>query len=276
LPVSLDRPTLDDMIDNDDAPIGRVLSRREVLTLLGASALVACAPTPAASPAPTVAPTQATSEGSPVATAAGGTPTPAPVATPGAVAAVPSCIVRPALTEGPFFVDTKLDRSDIRETRPGIPLALTINVSRLSGGQCRSLQGAVVDVWHCDAAGAYSGVAQNNTSGQRWLRGLQTTDGNGTAKFTTIYPGWYPGRAVHIHFKVRTSEGGRTSDFTSQLFFDEKVNDEVFAQAPYAQHAGSRTRNETDGIFRGSDGKLTLVTAKSGSGYTAMFDIGLA
>jgi protocatechuate 3,4-dioxygenase beta subunit len=267
-----------EILDADDAPIGRVLSRREVLALLGASALAACAPAPAASPAPqTEVATQPTSTGSPAATPAGAASTPAPAATPGAVVAVPSCVVKPALTEGPFFVDTKLDRSDIRETRPGIPLALTFNVSRVTGGQCRLLQGAVVDAWHCDAAGAYSGVAANNTSGQRWLRGLQTTDANGTAKFTTIYPGWYQGRAVHIHFKIRTTDAsGRVSDFTSQLFFDEKVNDEVFAQAPYSQRTGTRTRNENDGIFRGSGGKLTLVTTRSATGYSATFDIGLA
>lgn len=259
------------MSDIDDAPVGRVLSRREALALLGAGALAACAPAvtspPAASPALSFPATA-----SAIPTVAG---TGAPVATVGAVAAVPSCVVRPALTEGPFFVDTKLDRTDIRETRPGVPLSLAFNVSRLSGGQCRSLQGAVVDVWHCDAAGVYSDV-EASSRGQKWLRGLQATDASGLARFTTVYPGWYQGRAVHIHFKIRTTDGGRTGDFTSQVFFDEKVNDEVFAQPPYSSRTGSRIRNENDGIFRGSGGALTLAVSKSGNAYTATFDIGLA
>jgi protocatechuate 3,4-dioxygenase beta subunit len=258
-------------LTDDDIPVGRVLSRREVLALLGATAVAACAPAVTVPPAPS--PTLAF----PATTSAGPTTagTPAPVATTGAVAAVPSCIVRPALTEGPFFVDTKLDRSDIRETRPGVPLLIAFNVSRLAGGQCRSLQGAVVDLWHCDAAGVYSDV-EASSRGQRWLRGLQTTDASGLARFTTIYPGWYQGRAVHLHFKIRTTDGGRTGDFTSQLFFDERVNDEVFAQAPYSARTGSRVRNESDSIFRGSDGKLTVSVAKSASGHTGTFDIGLA
>jgi len=257
--------------DGDDAPIGRILSRREVLALLGATAVVACAPAvtspPAASPALSFPATA-----SAIPTAAGA---PAPVATTGAVAAMPRCIVRPALTEGPFFVDTQLDRADIRETRPGVPLALAFNVSRLSAGQCRSLQGAVVDVWHCDAAGVYSDV-EAASRGQKWLRGLQASDASGQSRFTTVYPGWYQGRAVHIHFKIRTTDGGRSGDFTSQVFFDEKLNDEVFAQAPYAQRPGSRTRNEGDSIFRSSDGKLTLAVTRSGGAYSATFDIGLA
>ncbi len=266
------------LLDSDDAPIGRVLTRREVLALFGASGAalaVACVPSPATSPAPTSVPAQtAAISGATSSPAAAGT---APIATTGAAAAVPSCIVRPALTEGPFFVDEKLDRADIREAKPGILLALALNVSRLTGGQCRSLQGAVVDVWHCDAAGAYSDV-EATTRGQKFLRGFQTTDASGIARFSTIYPGWYQGRAVHIHFKIRTTDAsGRVSDFTSQLFFDERQNDEVFAQTPYSQRAGAggRVRNESDSIFRSSDGKLTLTTARTSAGYSATFDIGL-
>jgi protocatechuate 3,4-dioxygenase beta subunit len=195
--------------------------------------------------------------------------------------------VRPALTEGPYFVDEKLNRSDIRSdpasnaVRPGIPLGLTFLVSRVTGSACVALAIATVDVWHCDALGVYSDATDptfGSTKGTKFLRGYQTTDADGMARFTTIWPGWYQGRAVHVHFKIRTTgANGKVADFTSQLFFDETMNDQIFAQAPYAQKGGAgRLRNEGDGIFQGSGGKLTLAPTKSADGYTATFDIGLA
>jgi protocatechuate 3,4-dioxygenase beta subunit len=201
-------------------------------------------------------------------------------------AVLPSCVARPALTEGPYFVDEKLNRSDIRAdpstnaVKPGVALALTFLVSRVSGTACAELAGATVDVWHCDALGVYSDAADpsfGSTKGSKFLRGYQTTDASGTSKFTTIWPGWYQGRAVHIHFKIRTTAAnGQVSDFTSQLFFSETLNDQILAQAPYSQKgAGGRLRNESDGIFQGSGGKLTLAPAKAADGYAATFDIGL-
>ena len=263
--------------DPDDRPIGRILTRREVLALLGGSALVvACAPAALSSPSATTAATQAAAT---AAATAGG-------ASASAVAVLPSCVVRPALTEGPYFVDEKLNRSDIRSepstnaVKPGVTLALTFLVSRVSGTACVALPSATVDVWHCDALGVYSDATDpsfGSTKGTKFLRGYQTTDANGTAKFTTIWPGWYQGRAVHIHFKIRsTATNGQVSDFTSQLFFDESLNDQIFAQAPYSQKGASgRLRNQGDGIFQGSGGKLTLAPARSGDGYAATFDIGL-
>ncbi len=255
---------------DDDAPIGTILSRREVLALLGASGLAAaCAP---GALAPTAAPTA-------VASTANAT------ATTGAVVATPSCIVRPALTEGPYFVDEKLNRSDIRSdpttnvVKPGLVLALTFNVSRVSSGSCVALQGAQVDVWHCDALGVYSDAIDPsfNTKGQKFLRGYQVTDASGKAAFTTIYPGWYQGRAVHIHFKIRTTAAnGAVSDFTSQLFFDDSQNAQVFAQTPYSQKGTGWMKNAQDGIYTGGGDKLLLKPAQSGSDYTATFDIGLA
>src|SRR3989442_7979665 len=153
-----------------------------------------------------------------------------------------SCVVRPQLTEGPYFVDERLNRSDIR-TDPstnavsaGLPLALRFNVGRMSGGTCFPLAGAYVDIWHCDAAGSYSDVrdAGFDTRGQKYLRGYQVTDSGGSAQFQTIYPGWYSGRAVHIHFKIRLFTGAvATYEFTSQLFCDDAFTDQVYKQAPY-------------------------------------------
>jgi len=255
-------------MDNDDAQVGRILSRREVLALLGGSGaalLAACAPDALASPSQTTAAQQTSA----AATTAAASP---------AATALPSCIVRPALTEGPYFVDEKLERSDIRSdpatgvVRPGALLALNFVVSRVSGSACTALSGAMVDVWHCDALGVYSDV--DSTRGQKFLRGYQNTDASGSAKFTTIYPGWYQGRAVHIHFKIRPTSA---TEFTSQFFFDDALNTQVFAQAPYSQKGTQGiVRNAADGIFQQSGGKLTLNVTKNGDAYGATFDIGLA
>ena len=258
-------------MDNDDAQIGRILSRREVLALFGGSSvafLAACAPGGAlASPSPTATAQQ---------TSAAATTAAATAAA--AATTLPSCIVRPALTEGPYFIDEKLDRSDIRSdpatgvVRPGAILNLNFLVSRVTGSACTALSGAMVDVWQCDALGVYPGVG--NAAGQKFLRGFQNTDASGSAKFMTIYPGWYQGRAVHIHFKIRPTS---SSEFTSQLFFDDALSTQVFAQAPYSQKGTQGiTRNSSDGIFQQSGGKLLLNVTKSGDVYSTTFDIGLA
>jgi protocatechuate 3,4-dioxygenase beta subunit len=136
----------------------------------------------------------------------------------------------------------------------------------------------MVDIWHCDALGVYSDVEDPsfNTKGQKFLRGYQVTDENGIVAFTTIYPGWYQGRTVHIHFKVRSGAGsGQHYEFTSQLFFDDALSDQVFASKPYANKGRRTERNEDDLIFRESGGQLTLVVTSIDEGYTAKFDIGL-
>ena len=266
-------------IDNDDAPIGRILTRRETLALVGAAGLVAaCAPAALNSSSPTAQPATGAGTSAPTAAATSGG------AAASAAVTVPSCIVRPALTEGPYFVDEKLDRSDIRvepstgAVKPGIPLVLTFNVARVTSSACTALQGAQVDVWHCDALGVYSDASDPsfNTKGTKFLRGYQVTDASGKATFTTIYPGWYQGRAVHIHFKIRTTSGSQTADFTSQLFFADSLNAEVFAQQPYSQKTGSWLKNSGDGIYTGGGDKLLLSPTKGSGGYTATFDIGIA
>jgi protocatechuate 3,4-dioxygenase beta subunit len=197
---------------------------------------------------------------------------------------VPWCIVRPELTEGPYFVDERLDRSDIRadsatgEVVDGIPLTLTFAVSRLDGSTCHAYPGVYVDVWHCDAEGAYSDVTDPgfDTSGQDFLRGYQVTDENGLAMFTTIYPGWYDGRTVHIHFKIRSELTDDSAlEFTSQLFFDDALTDQVYLQQPYAARGERTLRNEDDGIYGQSEGLLTLTVSRAGDGYAATFEIGI-
>jgi protocatechuate 3,4-dioxygenase beta subunit len=269
------------MSHNDDSQVGRLLSRREVLALFGsagAALLVACSGDDGAK---TVTQPESASTRPPAAsTQTAGAPTASASAS--ASAAVPQCVVRPEQTVGPYFVDEKLNRSDIRTDasggapRPGAPLQLTFNVSRVgSANACTPLQSAIVDVWHCDATGQYSDVDDRsigfNTRGQKWLRGFQNTDASGKATFTTIFPGWYQGRAVHIHFKIRSG----SSEFTSQLFFNEALIDQVYAQAPYSQKSGKYMRNSQDGIYRDGGSQLMLAPTKTGEAYAATFDIAL-
>jgi protocatechuate 3,4-dioxygenase beta subunit len=272
------------MSDLDDQPVGRVLTRREAVRLLalsGAAVLVGCDRGSSGLASDTVGAVA----GGPTSGVANGA-----IAT--TAATLPSCVVRPELTVGPYFVDKQLDRADIRvepttgKSAEGAPLALTFNVSQVSGGTCSPLAGAMVDVWQCDARGVYSGVndamSGNDMSGQKFLRGYQVTDANGAARFTTIYPGWYRGRTVHIHFKVRTpasaalaGQTDKTYEFTSQLFFDEALSDRVYAKAPYAGRGQRETTNAKDGIYRDSGGQLLLAVAPAAAGYRATFEIGL-
>ena len=195
-----------------------------------------------------------------------------------------SCIVRPELTEGPYYVDEELNRSDIRSdpstgtVKPGALLRLTFNVSQITGNACAALAGAVVDVWHCDALGVYSDVSDPSfhTVGQKFLRGYQITDANGAASFTTIYPGWYRGRAVHIHFKVRSAAGASSAyEFTSQPFFDDTLTDQVHAQQPYAAKGQRTLRNSGDGIYQQGGSQMLLSVSQTSDGYAATFDIAL-
>jgi len=260
-------------MDSDDRLVGRLLSRREALVLLGGAGVAFAA---ACSGKDSASPTQTIRAGV----------TPSATSTQAAAAAAPSCVVRPELTEGPYFVDEKLERSDIRSdpsdgsVKPGTLLAIAFNVSTVGTGECVPLAGASVDVWHCDALGVYSDAQDPSfaTKGQKFLRGYQLTDSSGAAKFTTIYPGWYQGRAVHVHFKIRTPRsGGGIYEFTSQLFFDDALSDRVFAQPPYAQKGQRTTLNSNDGIFRNGGDQLLLAVTPAGAddGYAGAFDIGL-
>ena len=162
-----------------------------------------------------------------------------------------SCVVTPSATEGPYFVDENLNRSDLTSdtTDPNVltalPLALQIAAYRVSSGACAPLAGAQVDVWHADAGGVYSDIAAQSTVGQTFLRGYQLTDASGAANFTTIYPGWYPGRTAHIHFKVRSGN----FEFTSQWFMDDNITDSVYSAPPYSTRGARNTRNDSDGIY---------------------------
>jgi len=147
-----------------------------------------------------------------------------------------------------------------------------------AAGACSVLKGAQLDVWHCDAEGAYSDVRDRriDTTGRKFLRGYQVSDEHGQVRFTTIYPGWYPGRAVHIHFKIRVpSGGGRVNEFTSQLYFDDQLTDRVHAQQPYSVRKGQRLLNSRDMIFREAGTQLILPVVKQGDRYSASYRIAM-
>jgi protocatechuate 3,4-dioxygenase beta subunit len=201
-------------------------------------------------------------------------------------AVIPACIARPEQTEGPYFIDEKLNRSDIRSdpsdgsVKLGVPLRLAFHVSRVSGTSCSPLSGAIVDIWQCDALGVYSDVRDMNagfdTRGKKFLRGYQTTDANGVAEFLTIYPGWYEGRTVHIHFKIRNDPASRRAqEFNSQLYFDDSTTDQVYKLAPYNSKGRRSTTNDTDFIFRRGGKQLIPTLTKDSHGYAAKFEIGL-
>jgi protocatechuate 3,4-dioxygenase beta subunit len=259
-----------------------------------------------------------------------------------------SCVLTGALEEGPFFVDERLERSDVRSdpatgaVSAGIPLTLRFSVVRADDRACAPLTGAYLDIWNCDASGAYSdesgapgpggprpggrgpgggpgdrgpgdslrgrgpggtppagmgppggmrppggigpdgmgpgGMGQRDTAGHKFLRGYQLTDGRGMAEFTTVYPGWYPGRTVHVHFKIRIFAGGtRTYEFTSQLFLDDALTDQVHALPPYAAKGRRPLRNADDFIYtsisRAERDALTLSVQPHAGGYLGAVDV---
>lgn len=139
------------------------------------------------------------------------------------------CLVQPEVTEGPFYVEPELVRADITEGRPGLPMVLRLQVV---SADCAPIPGARVDVWHCDADGAYSGVQGNSES---FLRGTQMTGADGVAEFRTVFPGWYPGRVTHVHYKVFLEAG---EVLTSQVFFDDALADAVHADHPAYEDRG--------------------------------------
>ena len=254
-------------MENDDLPVGQILSRRDALKLLGigsAAFLASCASPDGTG---TLVPTAETTQVSPTASTA------------------LDCVVRPEMTIGPYFVDGQLNRADIRSdplegtVSEGIPLTLRVNVFDVSSNSCTPLEGAQVDVWHCDALGVYSGVSDRSfdTTGQQFLRGYQLTDASGSTQFQTIYPGWYSGRTVHIHFTIRTQAAdGRDYQFTSQFYFDDALTDQVHALEPYAAKGRRNTRNTDDNIFSsGGDQLLLALEGDETSGYTAAINIGL-
>jgi len=200
-----------------------------------------------------------------------------------------ACVLSPAMTEGPYFVDEKLNRSDLAAgsnragVLQGVPLLLRIDLRNVAVANCPPVAGMQVDIWHCDAVGEYSDVsagnAQSGVRGQAFLRGYQVSDADGRVAFRTIYPGWYPGRTIHIHVKARTFEGAgnRAFEFTTQLFFDDAVSDMVMAASPYNTRGTRRTRNANERIYADQTAAFVKIAraADGVRGYVASATLGL-
>jgi protocatechuate 3,4-dioxygenase beta subunit len=271
----------------------------------------------AAANTPTSATASSSTAGSAAVTTAPATPTTAATATPGVA------VLAAEITEGPYWLDLNLMRSDIREDQQGAPLTMRLSVVDVATG--KPIEGANVDIWHCNAEGIYSGftgasAAANPGGGQAgaqpsgggnpppgapadgqpggpppggappagrggggggaqkaddktFLRGIQPTDKTGVATFTTVYPGWYNGRTVHIHVKVNA--GGKTIH-TGQLFFDDTFTDTVFQDnAPYNARSARQMRNANDGIFNGGGAGSIFAITKDDKGYTGSMTMGV-
>jgi protocatechuate 3,4-dioxygenase beta subunit len=233
------------------------LTRRRALEVLGSAgvAMVAGCSSSATTPSTTTAASQSTTTG----------------------ANATGCAITPSETEGPYpdrtgmLNNVAFHRRDITEGRPGVPLAVTMKVVNAKA-TCGPLANALVEVWHCDVTGTYSEYGQG--AGQTYLRGLQTTDASGTVTFNTVYPGWYQGRATHIHAEVYVNGA---SVKVTQIAFPESVTAAVYASGVYASHGQNPTANASDMVF--SDGvadELATVSGNPASGYLATLTIGVS
>jgi protocatechuate 3,4-dioxygenase beta subunit len=180
-----------------------------------------------------------------------------------------TCVLTPELTEGPYYIAGEQVRRNVTEGKPGVPLTLKTTV--LNASTCKPIKNAAVDIWHADAGGVYSGFGAG-ASNRTFLRGIQRTGATGVATFQTIYPGWYQGRAVHIHVKVHV--GGNVVH-TGQFFFPEALTDVVYKRSPYSSRPNRDVRNANDSIFVNGGNKGLLHVKKSGSGYVATIAMGV-
>jgi len=335
---------------NEDVKDSRLrISRRRALSLGGtiglSGLLAACGDGDEPSSAASTSATSATSVASPAATAAA--PTADLIAM---LDTANTCVTSKEETQGPYWFDVDSIRTDIREERPGAVLQLGLRVQDLTkcstGGEVTPIGNCVVEIWHCDAGGIYSGFEDASTAGGgfgappsgaagggarpsgapggarpsgapggtrpsgapggtppggaggagggsgasgetsdgsysvgdneaatgddgTYLRGAQVADSNGIVQFTTIYPGWYRGRTMHIHLKVHID---KKTVLTTQLYVDDDFTDTVYKVSPYSEHTGRDTTNATDFIYDKS-GLMTMKTLADG--YLGVINIGI-
>jgi len=235
--------------------MNRTFSRREALGLLGAASAALAA---ACGSSPTTPSTTSSSS-------TGGTTT------------ASSCAVSPEETAGPYpdrtgmIGNSAFYRQDITEGKTGLPLTLALTIVNVRNS-CAPVANATVEIWQCDATGNYS--EYGNSAGQTFLRGLQTSDSSGIVTFKTIYPGWYMGRATHIHVEVFVNGA---SVKTTQIAFPETVSAAVYRSGVYAAHGQNSTTNTGDNVFSdGTDHELASLSGDTSNGYTAALTVGVS
>jgi len=269
-PMNASDVPIDDV--EPDGGDARRPTRRDALTLLGGAgafwALAACGGSSSKTSSgqtgtsTTVAATTATTATTaPATSVAGATPPPAAGAT-------VACVMTPEMTEGPYYIANEAIRSDITDGKDGVPLSLDLIV--LDASSCQPVPNATVEIWHADAGGVYSGFG-SGASSRTFLRGVQVAGADGKVTFRTVYPGWYQGRATHVHLKAQVNG----TVHTSQLFFEEAINNAVYAKAPYNGHSGTRTLNAQDGIYSGGGSSTVVKLSPSGSGYGGAVNLGV-
>ena len=239
------------MTDRDRYPDERTLSRRTALTRLGGLAAGALGASVLGARELLDADEAEAAGSGPAAVASG----------------LVSCVLAPEQTEGPYYLDDAVLRRNVTDGKTGVPLTLRLTV--VDASTCKPVKNAAVEIWHCDAAGVYSGV-QGDTG--MFLRGVQRTDASGLALFRTIYPGWYPGRTVHIHTMVHI--GGNVVH-TGQLYFSDAVTDAVYARSPYNRRPNRNPRNAGDSIYRNGGRRSTLKLVRRGSAYVGSITMGV-
>jgi protocatechuate 3,4-dioxygenase beta subunit len=244
------------------SPINRKLSRRDVLealSLAGAAFVAGCSSSP---------------------TSASSTSTTSTTTTGGA-SGTASCAVTVEETAGPYpdrtgmISNSSFFRQDITEGRSGLPLTLALTIVNVRQN-CAAVTNANVEIWQCDAAGNYSEYAQPvyDGTGQTFLRGVQAADSSGRVTFRTIYPGWYMGRATHIHVQVFINGAGVK---TTQIAFPESVSSSVYRTGVYAAKGQNSTSNAGDNVFSdGTQSELATLSGDTTSGYTATLTIGIS
>lgn len=185
----------------------------------------------------------------------------------------PLCLLSPAVPEGPFYLNTGLIRQDITEGRPGVPVSMMFTVVN---AECVPIPNAVVDVWHCDKDGIYSGFGSQGTAGQTFLRGMQVTDANGQVQFTTIYPGWYTGRLTHLHVKIHFNNN---TYVTTNLFYPADINTVVYDDPLYASNGQNTVTVAQDVELHGDltryNELMSSFTPDNNGGYLQSYTFGI-
>jgi len=168
----------------------------------------------------------------------------------------PKCVLAPEVTFGPYYASGQFIRDDMREDVPGVELLLALEV--IDVNTCKPLPKVMFDIWHCSNVGKYSAFTQEGTAGETFLRGLQPTGDDGILTMTTIFPGWYEGRTIHVHIAAHingtiSSNGdfysGGSNAHIGQLFFSEDILSQIHNNSKYSDNKNGRKYNDKDSIY---------------------------